>query len=105
VLVHRAYRFRIYPTDAQRARLEAWQDALRFLWNLAHEQRLWGLARERSERRYYTAAAQQRQLTELRSELHWLGDVPRHVCGKVLQDLDVAWCTHRPIVITRIGRS
>jgi len=91
VRIHRAYRFRVYPTEAQVARLDAWQDALRFLWNLALEQRLWGLARPRSERRYYSAPEQQRQLTALRAELPWLADVPRHATAKVLADLDLAW--------------
>jgi len=89
--LHRAFRYRIYPAPEQERRLLAWQDALRFLWNLALEQRLWGLARERAERRYYTFVDQSRQLMELRNELPWLREVPRHLCDKVLRDLDIAW--------------
>ena len=87
----KAYRFRVYPGEAQIARLRAWEGALRFLWNLASEQRLLGLARPRAERRYYTAFDQINQLTELRAELPWLADVPRDVCAQTLVELDKAW--------------
>lgn len=91
MLIHKSYRYRIYPTVQQAARLDSWSDALRFLWNLAHEQRLLGLARPNGERRYYTAFDQIRELTELRAELPWLADVPYNVCGQLLVNLDHAW--------------
>lgn len=69
----------------------AWEGALRFLWNLAHEQRLLGLARCKDEKRYYTAFDQINELTELRAELPWLADVPRNVCAQLLVELDKAW--------------
>ena len=31
--MHKAFRYRIYPTEAQIARLQAWDSALRFLWS------------------------------------------------------------------------
>jgi putative transposase len=89
VKIHRAYRYRIYPTPEQEARLVAWENALRFLWNLAHEQRLYGLSA--SVKRYYTAYDQQKELADLRAELPWLADVPRHVCDNLLNELDAAW--------------
>lgn len=87
----KGFRFRVYPNAEQAARLERWQDALRFLWNLANEQRLWGLARPRSERKYYSAFDQQKELTELREVLPWLADVPRDVCAQLLVELDKSW--------------
>ena len=87
----KAYRFRIYPSPAQVARLTAWEAACRFLWNLAHEQRLLGLSRERAERRYYTAFDQINEITGLRADLTWLADVPRDVCNALLVNLDLAW--------------
>lgn len=81
----------MYPTKAQEQRLREWQGALRFLWNLANEQRLLGLARSKSERRYYTGFDQINQLTDLRKELPWLNDVPRNVCAQLLTELDKAW--------------
>jgi putative transposase len=91
VRTSKAFRYRVYPTAEQIARLGAWEDALRFLWNLALEQRKLGLARPRDERRYPTAFDQINELTELRAELPWLADVPRNVCSQLLIELDRAW--------------
>lgn len=89
VLVHKGFRYRVYPTPAQGARLLAWEAALRFLWNLAHEQRLMGLAR--TDKRYPSLFDQHRELTDLRADLPWLSDVPRNVCAQLLAELDKAW--------------
>jgi putative transposase len=91
VLIRKAFRFRIYPGKEQVARLLQWEDTLRFLWNLAQEQRLIGLARTPLQRRYYTSFDQINQLTELRAEVPWLADVPRNVCAQLLIELDKAW--------------
>jgi putative transposase len=91
VLVRKAFRFRVYPAADQAARLGAWEGALRWLWNLAHEQRLIGLARPKDERRYPTAFDQINELTALRAEAPWLADVPRNVCAQLLVELDKAW--------------
>jgi hypothetical protein len=45
VELHRAYKFRLYPTPAQVAELSEWERQLRRLYNLAHEQRLVSLTR------------------------------------------------------------
>ena len=87
----KAFRYRVYPTSAQVARIEAWQHALRFLWNLSHDQRLLGMARPKGERRYPTAFDQMKELTELRAALPWLADVPRNVCSQLLVELEKAW--------------
>ena len=81
----------MYPTPRQEARLLAWESALRFLWNLALEQRKMGLARPRDERIFLTAFDQINELTDLRAELPWLADVPRNVCAQLLVSLDKAW--------------
>ncbi|HTU56892.1 MAG TPA: transposase, partial [Polyangiales bacterium] len=91
MLVRKAFRYRVYPTAAQSRQLLTWESALRFLWNLAHEQRRQGLARAKNERRYYSAFDQINQLTELRAVLPWLADVPRNVCAQLLVELDKAW--------------
>lgn len=91
VVIRKAFRYRIYPTTEQRSRLTRWEHALRFLWNLALEQRLAGLAHPRSYRRYFTSFDQINELTELRSILPWLADVPRNVCAQLLIELDRAW--------------
>ena len=87
----KAFRYRVYPTSKQIARLSAWEGALRFLWNLALDQRRMGLARPHDGRRYPTAFDQINELTELRAELPWLADVPRNVCAQLLVELDKAW--------------
>lgn len=91
VLICKSFRYRVYPTIEQIATADRWSDALRFLWNLANEQRLIGLARERGERRYVTAFDQSKDLTALRSELPWLAEVPRNVSTQLLHELDKAW--------------
>ena len=63
MLVRKGFRFRLYPTSRQAADLDRWENALRFLWNLANEQRLIGLARPRDERKYVTAFDQINELT------------------------------------------
>lgn len=91
MLIRNAFRFRVYPSSAQVTRMAAWQSALRFLWNLANEQRRMGLARPKCDRRYPTAFDQGKELTELRAELPWLADVPRNVSTQLLVELDKAW--------------
>ena len=84
VRTSKAFRYRVYPTRAQVTRLDAWESALRFLWNLALEQRKIGLARPRDERVYPTAFDQINELTELRGALPWLADVPRNVADDII---------------------
>lgn len=89
--LQRAFRYRIYPTLQQALRLGDWNSKLRFLWNLAHEQRLSMLARCRIDRRVITAFDQINELTALRSEHPWIADVPRDVQAQLLIELDLAW--------------
>jgi putative transposase len=91
VLIRKGFRYRVYPSAEQIANLNAWEDALRFLWNLANEQRLIAYGHCKCDRRYPTAFDQINELTELRSELLWLSDVPRNVCAQLLVELDKAW--------------
>ncbi len=91
MIVYRSTRYRIYPTPEQEARIRRWQDALRWLWNLAHEQRLMGLARPKDERIFVTYLDQQAELPALRAAAPWLADVPNAACARVLRELDRAW--------------
>jgi len=91
VKILKTFRFRVYPDAAQIARLGRWNDALRFLWNLANEQRLMGLARPKGERIYPRDSDQRKELKDLRAALPWLADVPQDVCSRLLVVLDFAW--------------
>lgn len=71
--------------------MRRWQDALRFLWNLALEQRLLCMAKPKGERVYLTAYDQAKEWTALRREVPWLADVPHDVGAEVLASLDLAW--------------
>jgi putative transposase len=101
VVIYKGFRYRIYPTPSQVERLTSWEHALRFLWNLANEQRLLGLSRPRCERRFPTAFDQMKELTTLRAELPWLSDVPRDACAQLLIELDKSWqqCFKRTAMI------
>lgn len=87
--VIKSFRYRVYPSASQVRRLGQWEGALRFLWNLAHEQRLLGLARHTKV--YPSAFDQQKEMTELRAELPWLADVPRDASAELLNRLYTAW--------------
>jgi putative transposase len=89
MIIRKGFRFRIYPTEQQAARMGRWESTLRWLWNLALEQRLMGLAR--TDKVYPTAFDQINELTQLRAELPWLADVPRDVCAQLLVELDGAF--------------
>jgi putative transposase len=86
---HKGFKFRIYPNPKQQQRLLAWESALRFLWNVALEQRKLGLARP--VRIYRNAFDQINELKALRAEVPFLADVPRNVCAQLLVELDRAW--------------
>lgn len=87
----RTFVYRVYPSEAQQQRLRGWEGACRFLYNLAHEQRLMGLLRLSGSKVYPTAFGQARELTELRALVPWLDDVPRHVAQRILDRLGEAW--------------
>ncbi len=87
----RTFVFRVYPNEAQQQRLRGWEGACRFLYNLAHQQRLMGLLRLKGAKVYPTAFGQAKELTELRADVPWLGDVPRHVAQRTLDRLGEAW--------------
>ena len=87
----KTFKFRAYPSPSQEARASSWMDALRSLWNLAHEQRLLALNKPVGEQKFYGAFDQINELTDLRSEFSWLADVPRNACSQVLVELDKGW--------------
>lgn len=90
-VVQRTYKFRVYPTPAQDAELREWERQLRWLYNLAQEQRLMALSRPREGRPwvdYFTQAPEHTEIVRDRPQL------ARVVCcarQEVLRDLETAW--------------
>ena len=93
--VHRAYKFRLYPTEAQSAELDEWMRQLKFLWNLAHEQRLMAISRPRGEQPRVDYYRQGPEMTELmKADPQLNSQLGRVVCSarqEILRDLDKAW--------------
>jgi putative transposase len=92
VLVHKAFVYRLYPTPDQQQTLLRWEGVLRFVWNLAHEQRLRGLDRPHGDPKHYPSwFDQKKELTELRGLHDWLRQVPCNAQQQTLKHLDEAW--------------
>jgi putative transposase len=86
--IHRSYRFRIYPTAEQIARVSGWEHALRYLWNTMHAERLHKLE---FDVKLPSAFDQINDVTVLRKVYPWLAEVPRDVTAQVIVELDKAW--------------
>jgi putative transposase len=85
--VMRSQTVRLYPTAAQAERLSQWAGTVRFVYNLALEQRktFWRPGR------HFNYATQSREITELRATVEWIADVPRSPLSYALSDLDQAY--------------
>jgi putative transposase len=90
--VYRAQKYRLYPTPEQAEQLAEFARVVRFIYNLALEQR-------RDFHRQYKRAtggtlnfvSQGRQLTELRADVDWIRAVPVSFQTGALRDLDKAF--------------
>lgn len=91
VPMRRAYKFRLYPERAQAAELAEWERQLRWLYNLAQEQRLMALDRPRSERPRIDYFRQAREMTEIVRGHNQLARVVCCARQEILRDLDRAW--------------
>ncbi len=88
---HLVAKYRLSPSPEQIATLLRWEGVLRLVWNLAHEQRLAGLARLGNAKRYVRYQEQAADLTALRAEVPWINAVPCNACQQTLRHLDEAW--------------
>lgn len=84
---HRGRTYRLYPTLAQAERLGQWVGTVRFVYNLALEQR----QTFRRPGRNFNFISQGLELSALRAEADWLSDVPRTTLDAALRDLDAAY--------------
>jgi len=87
----KSFEYRLYPTADQIKTLVGWQDSLRFLWNIANEQYFLNRNRIKENRVKVNFYTQDKELTQLRKELPWLNEVPRHLCTSILLNLSDAW--------------
>ncbi|MGN6769775.1 MAG: RNA-guided endonuclease InsQ/TnpB family protein [Rhizobiaceae bacterium] len=86
MIIHRGFRYRLYPTGEQETAFRQFAGVCRLIYNLALEQReTWG-------RRFPINFAQQcRDLTKLRSEFDWISGVTQSCQQQALRDLDKAF--------------
>jgi putative transposase len=91
-MVHRAYRYRMTPTAEQAARFAQITGTVRFVYNLALEQReTWWRQYKRHTGRHISYFGQSGELTQLRAEVDWIAGVPREALDQALGDLDRAY--------------
>jgi putative transposase len=93
-VIHRAFRFRLYPTDQQSEAMAQTAHVCRFLWNLALEQRRDWWRQARAKGITLNAITQGREVTELRAEYDWLAAVHSTPLTQVLRDLDRAFANY-----------
>ncbi len=89
MLISKAFKFRLYPTEVQEQAFRQTAGATRFLYNLCLEQRR--LEWHRSNPRRLTAYDQGKDLSALKAELPWLAESPHHPLLQSMRDLDRAF--------------
>jgi len=87
-MVIRAYKFRLYPNQAQSQRLERHMGCARFVFNWGLEQKSKAYS-ERQEK--LSCLALMNRLPELKAELPWLSGVNAQSLQMALRNLDVAF--------------
>lgn len=95
VVIHRAFRYRLYPTPDQERTLRQFVGVTRFVYNLALEQRrdFWRQYRAATGGRL-NFASQGREVTKLRAEVDWIAAVPGNCLTQALRDLDKAYASY-----------
>jgi putative transposase len=91
-VIFRGFRYRLYPSPEQEARLRDWAGAGRYVYNLALEQRRdWWRQYRANTGRNISLASQSREVTLLRESAAWLSEPPRSLLEYALRDLDRAF--------------
>jgi putative transposase len=86
MIVHRGFKFKLYPTPEQEEKFRQFAGVCRLVYNLAWEQRqIWG----RSHKLGYLTQA--RELKNLRAQFNFIGDVAQQCEQQALRDLDDAF--------------
>lgn len=91
LIVHRGFKFKLNPTDAQEALFRQFAGVCRFVYNLALEQREreWTYFRDNGVTLNYVRQA--RELTALRAEVDWIRAVTQTCQQQALKDLETAY--------------
>ena len=107
--IHRAYKYRLYPTPEQEARLSAWVAAVRTIYNAALDQRKWYAPIGKEKRntctdecpydfigdRRFNSIRQNKEIGHRKlkgdDELQWITDAPADAFTYALRDLDKAF--------------
>lgn len=90
--IARAFRYRLYPTQAQEDQLRQFAGVCRLVYNLGFEQRrdYWRQYRQTTGR-VISYFGQSAELTQLRAAYDWIAAVPADAAAYALQDLDRAF--------------
>jgi putative transposase len=87
MIERKANTYRLYPTPEQALKMAQFAGAVRFVYNLALEQRRTFGRRGRK----FNFVSQGREVTVLRAEVDWLRAAPAHTLIQALRDLDRAY--------------
>jgi putative transposase len=87
----RSFRFRLYPTEAQSAKMDATANARRFVYNLCLEQRRDFWRQAKAAGIGFNYVTQGREVTQLRREVEWLSAVSADALLQAVRDLDAAF--------------
>jgi putative transposase len=91
-MIHRGFRFRLYPTDEQQAAFRHFSGVCRLVYNLALEQRRdWNKQYVAATGRPLNFCQQSSELTQLRVEFDFIAAVTRTCLQESLRDLDTAF--------------
>jgi putative transposase len=86
---HMAYKFRIYPDEAQARLFRRTIGCCRVVYNTCLEQKR--LERHRSEPRRLSAVDQNKQIGDLKAALPWMKEAPHHCLQQAVIDLHKAF--------------
>lgn len=91
MVIHRGFRYRLYPSPEQAALLGQTASATRFVYNLALEQRRDFWRQAKAQGIALNFISQGREITQVRAEHDWLGAVAATPLIQALRQLDDAF--------------
>ncbi|MCI0501814.1 MAG: helix-turn-helix domain-containing protein, partial [Epsilonproteobacteria bacterium] len=86
--IHRAYKYRFYPTKEQEILLAKTFGSVRFVWNTILDWRSKEYILSQTKINYAKSA---KKLTEIKQDIEWLSDISSVALQQTLRDQDVAF--------------